>query len=68
MECMWQENQNPSISACRSSLISCNFLNVLYFGFSVLKLRQLRLKHVDSDYTSNSHLIALTQSREQIHI
>jgi hypothetical protein len=68
MECMWQENQNPSISACRSSLTSCNFRNVLYFGFSVLKLRKLRLKHVDSGYTSNSHLIALTQSREQIRI
>jgi hypothetical protein len=70
MECMWQENQNPSISACRSCLMNCNFRNIglLYFGFSVLKIRHMRLKHVDSDYTLNSHLIALTQSREQIHI
>ena len=53
MECMWQENQNPGVSACGRSLISCN---VLCFGFSLLKLCKLRLKHVDSDYTSNLHL------------
>lgn len=59
MECIWQENQNPSVSACGSSLTSCN---VLYFGFSLVKLCQLPLKHVDSDYTSNLPMDFAAQS------